>query len=157
MEECRIILAEQDNLLTFSESQDRCHLGLQEQDNLFTFSEFAGPCRIILVEQDNLLTFSESQDRCHLGLRRLIGSRHFFLPDLKDEIPSSVDRVKTLFFPTSKMEECRIILAEQDNLLTFSESQDRCHLGLRRLIGSRHFFLPDLKDEIVPNYLRRAG
>ncbi|KAL4339822.1 hypothetical protein GQ457_08G034420 [Hibiscus cannabinus] len=72
-------------------------------------------------------------------------------------VPSSVDRVKTLFFPTSKMEECRIILAEQDNLLTFSESQDRCHLGLRRLIGSRPFFLPDLKDEIVPNYLSRAG
>ncbi|KAL4341667.1 hypothetical protein GQ457_08G019380 [Hibiscus cannabinus] len=74
MEKCRIILAEQDNLLTFSESQERCHLGLQ-QDNLLTFSELAGPCRIILAEQDNLLTFSESQERCHLGLRLLIGSR----------------------------------------------------------------------------------
>ncbi|KAL4304052.1 hypothetical protein GQ457_10G008660 [Hibiscus cannabinus] len=73
------------------------------------------------------------------------------------EFTYDIIKVKTLFFPTSKMEECRIILAEQDNLLTFSESQDRCHLGLRRLIGSRHFFIPDLKDEIVPNYLSRAG
>ncbi|KAL4335625.1 hypothetical protein GQ457_07G015060 [Hibiscus cannabinus] len=108
MEECRIILAEQDNLLTFSESQDRCHLGLRRLigvKTLFFPTSKMEECRIILAEQDNLLTFSESQDR-----------------------------VKTLFFPTSKMEECRIILAEQDNLLTFSESQDRCHLGLRRLI-----------------------
>ncbi|KAL4382863.1 hypothetical protein GQ457_15G030120 [Hibiscus cannabinus] len=69
MEECRIILAEQDNLLTFSKSQDRVK-------TLFFPTSRMEECRIILAEQDNLLTFSESQDRCHLGLRLLIGSRH---------------------------------------------------------------------------------
>ncbi|KAL4378139.1 hypothetical protein GQ457_02G031400 [Hibiscus cannabinus] len=78
MEVCRIILAEQDNLLTFSESQDRCHLGLRRLIGLRPFffpTSKMEKCRIILAEQDNLLTISESQERCHLSLRRLIGSR----------------------------------------------------------------------------------
>ncbi|KAL4332546.1 hypothetical protein GQ457_07G006560 [Hibiscus cannabinus] len=120
MEKCRIILAEQDNLLTFSESQERCHLGLRRligsrlssRPPRWDSAELSWQSRIISSPSQNL------QDRCHLSLRRLIGLRPFF-------------------FPTSKMEKCRIILAEQDNLLTFSESQERCHLGLRRLIGSR--------------------
>ncbi|KAL4310672.1 hypothetical protein GQ457_01G014130 [Hibiscus cannabinus] len=61
--------------------------------------------------------------------------------------PSSVDKVKTFIFPTSRMEECRVILAEQDNLLTFSELQDQCHLGLRVLIGLRHLFFPTSRME----------
>ncbi|KAL4295787.1 hypothetical protein GQ457_12G007100 [Hibiscus cannabinus] len=78
MVECRIILAEQDNLLTLSELQDRCHLSLRRLIGLTPFffpTSKMEKCRIILTEQDNLLTFSESQERCHLGLRRLIGSR----------------------------------------------------------------------------------
>ncbi|KAL4346733.1 hypothetical protein GQ457_17G012450 [Hibiscus cannabinus] len=124
MEECRVILAEQDNLLTFSKLQDWCHLGLYlliGLRHLFFPTSRMEECRVILAEQDNLLTLSELQDRV-------------------SSWPSSVDRVKTFIFPTSRMEECRVILAEQDNLLTFSELQDRCHLDLRLLIGLRHLF-----------------
>ncbi|KAL4334116.1 hypothetical protein GQ457_07G006720 [Hibiscus cannabinus] len=130
MEECRVILAEHDNLLTFLELQDRVHLSLRL-------------CRVILAEQDNLLTFSELQDRFHLVLLLLIGLRHLFsLPRGWKSVEylsragysphlfriarpvsswhSSVDRVKTFISLTSKMEQCRIILEEQDNLRLFN-------------------------------------
>ncbi|KAL4336150.1 hypothetical protein GQ457_07G009580 [Hibiscus cannabinus] len=47
------------------------------------------------------------------------------------DITPHINFQNRFIFPTSRMEECRIILAEQDNLLTFSELQDLCHLGLR--------------------------
>ncbi|KAL4387698.1 hypothetical protein GQ457_09G020220 [Hibiscus cannabinus] len=54
----------------------------------------------------------EGEDRFRLGLRRLIGSRHQSSrpQGWKRPVsswPSSVDRVKTSIFPTSRMEECR--------------------------------------------------
>ncbi|KAL4355358.1 hypothetical protein GQ457_06G008850 [Hibiscus cannabinus] len=131
MEKCRIILAEQDNLLTFSELQERCHLGLQ-QDNLLTFSELAGPSRIISSPSQNL------QDRCHLSLRRLIGLRLFF-------------------FPTSRMEMCRIILAEQDNLLTFSGLAGPVSSWPSSVDRIKTSIFSGLKDGTMPNYLSRAG
>ncbi|KAL4348450.1 hypothetical protein GQ457_04G023570 [Hibiscus cannabinus] len=73
MEECRVILAKQDNLHTFSELQDRCHLGLRlliGSRHLFFPTSRMEECRVILAEQDNLHTFSELQDRYHLSLRR---------------------------------------------------------------------------------------
>ncbi|KAL4354788.1 hypothetical protein GQ457_06G011570 [Hibiscus cannabinus] len=48
--------------------------------------------------------------------------------------PSSFDRVKTSIFPTSRMEE----IARPVSSWPSSFDRDRCHLGLRRLIGSRH-------------------
>ncbi|KAL4318994.1 hypothetical protein GQ457_18G012710 [Hibiscus cannabinus] len=86
MEECRVILAEQDNILTFSELQDRCHLGLLLIAGLVS----SWPSS---VDRDNLLTFSELHDRCHLGLHLLIRLRHLFFPDLEDgRVPSYLSR-----------------------------------------------------------------
>ncbi|KAL4291421.1 hypothetical protein GQ457_14G016640 [Hibiscus cannabinus] len=64
--------------------------------------------------------------------------------------PSSVDRVKTSILLTSRMEECRVIFAKEGQFPHLfriagptpswpsSVDRDRCHLGLRMLIGSRH-------------------
>ncbi|KAL4273998.1 hypothetical protein GQ457_13G003700 [Hibiscus cannabinus] len=108
----------QDNFLTFSELQDRFRLGLRRLIGSRHQSSRPQGWRSAVLssqKQDNFLTFSELQDRFRLGLRPV------------SSWPSSVDRVKTPIFPTSRMEECRQI------------SQTQGHLsdppGERRLIG----------------------
>ncbi|KAL4385659.1 hypothetical protein GQ457_15G012560 [Hibiscus cannabinus] len=159
--------------------QDRCHLGLRlliGSRHQSSRPQGWKSAELSSQKQDNFLTFSELQDWFHLGLRLLIGSRHQssrpqgwksvelssqkhdnFLPFFRiagpvSSWPSSVDRVKTSIFPTSRMEECR-----QDNFLTFLELQDRCHLGLRLLIGLRHQSSPTSRMEECRVILARAG
>ncbi|KAL4323157.1 hypothetical protein GQ457_11G024620 [Hibiscus cannabinus] len=100
-------------------SVDKRRIILAEQDNLLTFSELARPCRIILAEQDNLLTFSESQERCHLGLQQenLLTFSELAGPE-RCHLGLQQDNLLTF---SELAGPCRIILAEQDNLLTFSE------------------------------------
>ncbi|KAL4323707.1 hypothetical protein GQ457_11G026290 [Hibiscus cannabinus] len=142
-----------DNFLTFSELQDQCLLGLRLLIvSRHQSSQPQGWKGAVLSsqKQDNLPTFSELQDWCHLGLRLLIGSRHLSSRPQGWKIAGPQSRIISPPF-----QNCRtgvilafvFILVEQDNLPTFSELQDRCHLSLRLLIRLRYLFFPTSRME----------
>ncbi|KAL4340239.1 hypothetical protein GQ457_08G019940 [Hibiscus cannabinus] len=143
----------QDNFLTFSELQDQCLLGLRLL--IVSRHQSSRPqgwkgAVLSSQKQDNLPTFSELQDWCHLGLRLLIGSRHLSSRPQGWKIAGPQSRIISPPF-----QNCRtgvilafvFILVEQDNLPTFSELQDRCHLSLRLLIRLRYLFFPTSRME----------